>query len=501
MYIPEFHKFEKLIQEFPIVPIAKIIPLKLQPLEIYTKFSQKEFFFLLDSARFHPKTGRFSFIGFNPFMVFKSKGKKIEIIHGEDCEVFDYNPIERLREIFLSYKSSPHPFFPSFSGGAVGYFAYDVGRLFEDFPQLSIDDIGLPEIYLAFYDNIIAIDHLENKIFIISNAWAQADIEKAYRGAIEKIENLSQEMRDGYRIKEKGLDFVTDEEDDLRIISNFSKEGFEEMVRRANEYIRKGDIYQANLSQRFSIETNIEPFLLYRILRAINPSPFAAYINFPEVKIVSSSPERLLRVEGSFVQTRPIAGTRPKGRDAKENLRLRRELILNEKERAEHIMLVDLERNDLGRVCNYGTVKVDEFMVLEEYSHVIHIVSNVCGILSENKDRFDLMRSAFPGGTITGCPKIRCMEIIEELEPVRRGIYCGSIGYLGFNGNMDLNIVIRTFILTQGRAYVQVGAGIVADSEPTKEYYETLHKAEALLKAIKIAERNVANQKLQTTGK
>ncbi|MCM8793935.1 MAG: anthranilate synthase component I family protein, partial [Candidatus Omnitrophica bacterium] len=376
---------------------------------------------------------------------------------------------------------------------------YDLGRLFEKLPCQAKDDLCLPEIYLAFYDTVIAIDHWENKIFLISNAYSK-DNDKAYSEAIEKIEDLIYRLETiNPRDEEKKFNFVWDEEKDLKINSNFSQEGFEEIVRRAKEYISKGDIYQANLSQRFVIESNIEAFSLYRILREINPSPFAAYLNFPEVKVISSSPERLLKVEDRFVQTRPIAGTRPRGKDKEEDLKLRAELILNEKERAEHIMLVDLERNDLGRVCDYGTVKVDEFMVLEEYSHVIHIVSNVCGILSKNKDRFDLIRAAFPGGTITGCPKIRCMEIIEELEPVRRSIYCGSIGYLGFNGNMDLNIVIRTFILTRGKVYVQVGAGIVADSDPTREYYETLHKAEALLKAIKIAEKNATGYRIQAT--
>ncbi|MCM8763519.1 MAG: anthranilate synthase component I family protein [Candidatus Omnitrophica bacterium] len=499
MSIPSFLHFRRLIQQFPIIPVAKIIPLEISPLQICEAIAGEDFSFFLDSARFHHRTGRFSFLGFSPFMVFKSKGESIEFFKGSDKGIITHDPLHRLREIFSSFNSPKFDDFPPFTGGAVGYIAYDAGRLFERLPNLAIDDLELPEVYLGFYDTIIALDHLESKIFLIANAFAQKDIGKAYEDAQERIEKLHQKIQStNSKSSEIILDIVYGGENALKIESNFSKEGFVEIVKRAKEYIKKGDIYQANLSQRFSVETNVEPFFLYRILREINPSPFASYLNFPEVTIISSSPERLLKVEDCFVETRPIAGTRPRGKDYWNNLELRAELILNEKERAEHLMLVDLERNDLGRVCKYGSVKVDEFMALEEYSHVMHIVSNVCGRLNEGRDRFDLIRSAFPGGTITGCPKIRCMEIIEELEPVRRGIYCGSLGYIGFNGNMDLNIVIRTLVLTKGKAYIQAGAGIVADSDPLREYYETLYKAEALLKAIKIAEKN-ASYRLQFT--
>jgi len=271
----------------------------------------------------------------------------------------------------------------------------------------------------------------------------------------------------------------------VKFRSNFTKSGFEKIVRRAKEYIADGDIYQANLSQRFSVDIGRQDaFGLYERLSKINPSPFACFLDFGELKIASSSPERLLKLENNVVQTRPIAGTRPKGKTALQNFTLSRELILSDKERAEHIMLVDLERNDLGRVCEYASVKVDELMLLEKYSHVMHIVSNVTGRLKPLKDRFDLLRAVFPGGTITGCPKIRCMEIIDELEPVARNIYTGSIGYLDFNGDMDLNIAIRTFVIKRNKAYVQTGAGIVADSDPEKEYYETLYKAQALFKSL-----------------
>ena len=280
--------------------------------------------------------------------------------------------------------------------------------------------------------------------------------------------------------------------DELNFQSTFTKQGFEDVVRRAKEYIAAGDIYQANLSQRFSVGIDaVNPLELYERLSEINPSPFACYLDLDGLKIVSSSPERLLKLEDGLVQTRPIAGTRPRGKTRLEDLALSCELILSDKERAEHIMLVDLERNDLGRVCEYGSVKVDELMALEDYSHVIHIVSNVAGRLKNGRDMFDLLAAAFPGGTITGCPKIRCMQIIDELEPVARNIYTGSIGYLGFNQDMDLNIAIRTMVIKDSTAYLQVGAGIVADSDPQKEYYETLYKAQAMFKALQEADEKL----------
>jgi len=502
MYIPTRAEFKKIAKEDLIVPVAKVLPQETQPLNLFERVASEKFAFFLDSARFHSKTGRFSFMGFDPFIIFRSKNYKIELAKGDRREFYEANPINKLRELLCQFRSVKVEGLPDFTGGAVGYFSYDVGRLFEKLPQVAADDLGLADIYLAFYDTIVAFDHSENKTYIITNIFGQKNLDKAYDEAIEKIEKLHQKLQaSSFQLPASSFNIERDIVKDIKIESNFSQEGFEEIVRRAKEYIKKGDMYQANLSQRLSIETDIEPFYLYKVLREVNPSPFAAYLNFDEVKIVSSSPERLLKVKDGFVQTRPIAGTRPRGKDFEENLKLRRELILNEKERAEHIMLVDLERNDLGRVCEYGTVKVDEMMTLEEYSHVIHIVSNVSGRLYQNKDNFDLLRAAFPGGTITGCPKIRCMEIIEELEPVRRGIYCGSVGYLGFNSDMDLNIVIRTFILTGGKAYIQVGAGIVADSDPAREYFETLYKAQGLREALRIAEKNATSYRLQATGR
>ncbi|MBI2447515.1 MAG: anthranilate synthase component I family protein, partial [Candidatus Omnitrophica bacterium] len=349
-----------------------------------------------------------------------------------------------------------------------------------------------PDINLLFVDTIIAFDHIKGSVKVISNAKGIEDTDKSYDEAVDKIERVVARLREGNNLECTGISKycscpdVTSGLNLTSIKSNFTEEGFCKIVKKAKEYIASGDIFQANLSQRFSVPCSLDPFILYKALRSINPSPFAAYLDLGDLQIVSSSPERLLKLEGRDVQTRPIAGTRPRGKTDEEDRRLSNELILNEKERAEHIMLVDLERNDLGRVCEYGSVLVDEFLVLEEYSHVFHIVSNVVGKMRHGMDCFDLLRAGFPGGTITGCPKVRCMEIIDELEPVTRNIYTGSIGYLSFNGDMDLNIVIRTLILTKGIGYLQVGAGIVADSDPVREYYETLYKAEALFKAVDI---------------
>lgn len=440
--------------------------------------------FLLESCRYSPKTGRFSFIGAEPFLIFKSKGSGIQIIRDAKTEVIAGNPIDALRSLLNKYSSLKVPGITGFTGGAVGYFAYDCSSLFERLPKRAKDDLGLPDMFFMFVDTAVVFDHLENKVSVVSNIYPDKPVDKAYDEAAERIERFESSLRGSP--ENSGLAAARNDEHKVsRLQSTFTKSGFESIVRRAKEYIAAGDIYQANLSQRFCIDIGrIDPLVLYEHLSGINPSPFACYLDLGELKIVSSSPERLLRVEDGFVQTRPIAGTRPRGKTPSEDLALSCELILSDKERAEHIMLVDLERNDLGRVCEYGSVKVNELMVLEDYSHVIHIVSNVVGSLKYGKDRFDLIAAAFPGGTITGCPKIRCMEIIDELEPVARNIYTGSVGHLDFNGDMDLNIAIRTLVIKGQKAYAQVGAGIVADSDPEREYYETLYKAEALFKAV-----------------
>jgi len=367
---------------------------------------------------------------------------------------------------------------------------YGARHFFEKLPQGAKDDLGLPDLVFLFVDRLVAYDHLEKRSWFIYLAETSDPFREATRKAIDWMEALEAELNEptigtglgGTRSLLRGPG--PDRSGSAQVEANMTREAFEEMVLRAKRYIRSGDIFQANLSQRLCAPYHAHPFQLYLNLQEINPSPFSCYADLGDFAIVSSSPERLLRKRGDLVETRPIAGTRPRGRTPLEDVEKSLELILSEKERAEHLMLLDLERNDLGRVCRYGTVQVDERMVLEEYSHVIHIVSNVRGQLREEMDAFDLIRAAFPGGTITGTPKVRCMEIIDELEPVARGPYTGSFGYIGFDGELDLNILIRSFVLTGKRAYIQVGSGIVSDSDPAREYQESLFKAQALLEAL-----------------
>ncbi|MFH1612924.1 MAG: anthranilate synthase component I family protein [bacterium] len=452
-----------------LVPVIKFFPMEnFSPVNVFQNFANDKFSFLLESARYHPITGRYSFIGFNPFLIFKSKKNNIEIIYQNKKQKFSAHPIETLKKIMKSFKIEKKNNLPIFTGGAVGYFSYDLVHFFEKVPCKSIDDLDLPECYLLFVKEVIVFDHLKNKIFIVVNAK-----EEEKKQAKERIKEIEEKY---FKNNVPFCDEIISKQKIGKIKSNFTKKNFEKIVKIAKEYIKAGDIFQVNLSQRFNVDIEIHPFIIYKLLREINPSPFASYFNFDDLKIVSCSPERLLHKKNKIVQTRPIAGTRPKGKN--------NELLLDPKEKAEHIMLVDLERSDLGRICEYGTVVADEIMGIEDYSHVSHIVSNVKGVLKNNIDVFDCLKACFPGGTITGTPKIRSMEIIEELEPIKRGIYTGSIGFIDFSGDFDINIVIRTFIIKNNKAYIQVGAGIVADSIPEREYFETLYKAQALIETL-----------------
>jgi aminodeoxychorismate synthase component I len=377
------------------------------------------------------------------------------------------------------------PGFPPFYGGAIGYFGYDVARWFERLPAPPDDDLALPDAELAFFDLAAVVDHHKQELWLIFCPFGERFVK-------EPREQLYEEGAARLLALETRLTGLLPDPPDSSpqvapcIIPGMSEADYAQRVRRCLEYIAAGDIYQANLSHRFAVELGgHSPRSIYRRLREINPSPFAALLELPDVTLVSCSPERLVRLFGDEVETRPIAGTRPRGASADEDRLLVEDLLMSPKERAEHIMLVDLERNDLGRVCAYGSVRVDEFMAVERYSHVSHIVSNIRGRLAPGRDALDLLRAVFPGGTVTGVPKVRCMEIIDELEPVRRGPYTGSIGYLSAGGDLDLNIIIRTLVLAGERAYLHVGAGIVADSDPLREYQETLFKAEALLKALR----------------
>ncbi len=455
---------------------------------------------LLESARVNERTGRYSFITAEPYLIFRSRGENVELSlpatptgkYGRRATV-NKKPLLKLRELLSNYRTERIEGLPPFTGGAVGFFSYDFVRQIEAVPQRAQRDLDIPEAYFVFVDLVIAFDHLQGRSWIIVNPGAREQEmgyrkpgpdqwERLYDEATARLSATAGKLRT-HPTFPPAVEKTGGRQ--VRLEPNMPREAFESMVVRCKEYIAAGDIYQANLSQRFTAAIGaVDPLHLYQVLREINPSPFAAFLDFEGLQLVGSSPERLVRLAQGVADTRPIAGTRRRGSDHAETRGLSAELLTNEKERAEHIMLLDLERSDLGRVCDYGTVAVDELMVVEDYSHVIHIVSNVRGTLSAGKDACDLIGAVFPGGTITGVPKVRCMEIIDELEPVARGPYTGSIGYLANTGDLDLNIIIRTFVVMDGKAHVQVGAGIVADSQPQREYDETLEKAEALKRAV-----------------
>jgi len=455
------------------------------PVEFFDSVWERDYAFFLDSGMSHDRLGRYSFIGFEPFMVFRSKGREIEVIRGRETENIEANPFDVLEGLLKDYRVDETEL--PFPGGAVGFFGYDLKDVLYDLPQLAEDDIKMWDCVLGFYDSVLVFDNLEGKWYLTRCGFTDRD----YREAVEKACECGREMKSLGHMSERpcrSATFPGDKEGNSGGFegykSNFKKEEYLRTLERVKEYIAAGDIYQANLSQRLKADMRIEPWELYKRLRAINPAPFAAFLNFGDIAVVSASPERFFRVEGRRIETRPIKGTRPRGGDSEEDKGLEKELLASEKDKAEHVMIVDLERNDLGKVCEFGSVKVSEFEVIEGYSTVFQMVSTVEGVLRDDVSQVDCLRAMFPGGSITGAPKVRAMEIIEELEPTKRGLYTGSIGYLGFSGNIDLSIVIRTFLVKDNGAYFQVGGGIVADSSPEAEYQETMDKAKALIDAL-----------------
>lgn len=470
-------------------PLIEELPGWLSPPEAFDRFYQERHAVFLDSGMDPQRLGRFSFIGVDPFLIMKSRGREISIITEEGEQRFEGNPFDVLGSLLERCKvgdfSAPVPFV----GGAVGYLAYDLCHFIERLPTSAADDLQLPESYFGFYDAILAFDNLAKRCYVISTGFPELDRTRRLRRAQGRLEEMEYRLSCRYSIQKPTEDTGcgTKEGRELVLKSNFTTNGYIKAVQKVRDYIAAGDVFQVNLSQRFEAELTVHPYELYRRLREINPAPFASYLNFDEVTIVSASPERFLKVDGDWVETRPIKGTRPRGRTAEEDERLAKELLSSIKDRAENVMIVDLERNDLGRVCRYGTVRVTELAILETFPTVFHLTSTVVGRLRPDKTRIDLLKASFPGGSITGAPKVRAMEIIDELEPTRRSVYTGSIGYLSFGDNMDLNIVIRTILVKGNRAYFQVGGGIVYDSEPEAEYQETLDKARALVQALRLA--------------
>ena len=453
--------------------------------ELFELIKDRPYSFFLDSGMDTQRLGRYSFLGSEPFLVMHSRGSEITLIRGQEHKVQHGNPFDTIGKLLELYKLEYCPAPVPFVGGAVGYFSYDLCHFVEHLPSTAIDDFKLPECYLAFYDAIFAFDHLEGRAYLVATGFPELDEGQRLKRAMMRLKEMKTWLHPSPPVIVFNRSPAQNEE--ITLMSNFTPTEYIKAVDRVREYIAAGDVFQVNLSQRFQADLVIPPYELHKILRKVNPAPFASCLNFDGVAIVSASPERFLKVQGDLVETRPVKGTRPRGTDPGEDKSLAQELTHSIKDRAENVMIVDLERNDLGRVCRYGTIKVTELAILETFPTVFHLTSTIVGRLRRGKSDIDLLKATFPGGSITGAPKVRAMEIIDELEPTKRSIYTGSIGYLSFNGDLDINIVIRTFIIKEGRAYFQVGGGIIYDSDAEAEYIETLDKAKALIQALQLA--------------
>ncbi|MBM4322966.1 MAG: anthranilate synthase component I [Deltaproteobacteria bacterium] len=491
MAIPSLEDFKRLAHQGNLIPIFEEIHFDWEtPLSAFRKIDDRKFSFLLESVEGGEKWGRYSFLGSGALLLLRTKGDQFEIL--KNGEVFregkEKDPLRVLEGLLKNYRPVLHDSLPRFFGGAVGYVNYDVVRSFERLPDQLPQGMDLYDCYFMITDTLLVIDNVRQKVKVIFNTYldGQKPLEETYLEAQEKIEKIIVNIQSPAPASPMQKPFFPSP-----LHSNFSREDFMKGVERAKEYIKAGDVIQVVLSQRFSTEVHCDPFDIYRALRSINPSPYLFYLKMGDTTLLGASPEVMVRLEGREIELRPLAGTRRRGKSPEEDLAIKKDLLLDEKERAEHIMLVDLGRNDVGRAAEIGSVEVTELMGVERYSHVMHIVSHIRGVLAEGKDAFDVFRSAFPAGTVSGSPKIRAMEIIEELEPIRRGPYAGAVGYFSFSGNMDTCITIRSILIKDGKAYVQAGAGIVADSDPAKEYDETLHKAQAIFRAIQMAEEGL----------
>lgn len=496
MIEPDFPGFLKLAARGNVVPITKRITADLlTPVSAYLRLAGGgQASFLLESIEGGEKVARYSFLGVNPYRRLRYRDGVAEIVEAGRTEIRTANLFAELRRLTRAYRPVAWSGLPPFTSGAVGYFAYDVARLLERLPDRAQDDLNLPDAQLLFFSRLLAFDHLQNQILLIANVFAggrsRNRLRRQYNQAVKELEAMARTL--DQPLRRPAASRPGGRARPLQVESNFRRDDYLTAVRRAQRYIRAGDIYQVVLSQRFQVPIRTDPFSIYRALRIVNPSPYMYFLDLGDLQVVGSSPEMLVKVQGRTAFYRPIAGTRPRGASEEEDRRLEQHLKQSAKERAEHIMLVDLGRNDLGRVCEYGTVRVDDLMFVERYSHVMHLVSSLRGRLRRNVDCFDALAACFPAGTVTGAPKIRAMEIIDELEPTRRGLYAGCVCYLDFSGNLDSCIAIRTMVVKDGMAYVQAGGGVVADSRPEREYQETLNKARALLAAIELAEKGLA---------
>ena len=490
MYFPNLDQFREKAKQGNLIPVYKPILADLEtPVSAFYKIGKSDYAFLLESVEGGEKAARYSFLGNEPSVVFQSKGNQVKIEATKTGQIIERkceDPFLELENLIKDYQPVEVEGLPRFHGGVVGYLGYDMVRFFEDLPDSTEDDLDLPDSFFMLTDTILVFDHVSHQIKVVANAHVEGDVDAAYETATSQIDELIAKLKQPLKL-ESGL--VTQDIQPAEVKSNFIKVDYEKIIDLAKEYIGAGDIIQVVPSQRFSTPISVEVFEVYRALRMINPSPYMYYLKLGDnLKIAGASPEMMVRVEDGMAETCPIAGTKPRGQTPEEDEALARELIEDPKELAEHVMLVDLGRNDLGRVCEYNTVRVSKMMAIERYSHVMHIVSQVEGKLRQGMSAFDVIRACFPAGTLSGAPKIRAMEIIDELERTRRGCYGGAVGYFSFDGNSDTAITIRTIIVKDGIAYVQAGGGIVADSVNETEFQETVNKARTVIRAVELAE-------------
>jgi anthranilate synthase component I len=496
LYAPSFEDVVQLFDQGDLVPIYRILPADLEtPVSVYLKLAQNdEASFLLESVEGGEQVARYSFLGINPSAILSVHGSEICEDRNGQITTIALRPgedaLHTIKAAMGRYQPVSLPNLPRFVGGAVGFLSYDMVRSFEKLPTTATDNLNLPETAFMLVDTLVMFDHVKHQLIVLSNAHNQGDPRAAYDEAVDRIEAIVARLRSPLPAM-PGAGPIADS----TLTSNVTQQEYEENVRRAKEYIAAGDAFQIVLSQRLTRETNADPFAIYRSLRMLNPSPYMFFLHFPGegMHIIGASPEMMVRFDADSrtAMVRPIAGTAPRGQTHDEDEQNAEDMLADPKERAEHVMLVDLGRNDLGRVCDYGTVTVPEMMIVERFSHVMHIVSHVEGHLRDGLDAYDLVRATFPAGTLSGAPKIRAMEIIEELEGTRRGLYGGAVGYFSYGGSMDTCIAIRTLLMRGRRIYLQAGAGLVADSDPAREYQETLNKARALAVAIENAEQGL----------
>lgn len=483
----KFEKFENLAKKYTAVPIyRRLMADVMTPVSLFLKLREEaENPFLLESVEGGEQLARYSFLGRNPYQILRYEKDEVTLQKEGNVEQLDKTYFEALKELTTRHTEPEIPELPRLTGGAVGFSSYDTVREIEHLPNTPPSEMEIPEAIWAFYDEVFAFDHVKQQIIIIKTVFiddtADVDVKQRYEQAQKRLDELEELV---YQPLPETNSFSINPEN---LTSNIARDEFEDMVKKAKEYIYEGDIFQVVLSQRFETDFEGDRFMLYRALRMVNPSPYLFYLDFEDFALVGSSPEVLVRVQDETAQLLPIAGTRPRGETDKEDLALEEDLKNDPKEIAEHVMLVDLGRNDLSRVCKPGTVRPVREQVIERYSHVMHIVSDVKGQLAEHQTAVDALMQCFPAGTVSGAPKIRAMEIIDELEPTKRGPYAGAVGYFDFSGNMDTCIVIRTMLVTDSNVYIQAGAGIVADSDPGKEYIETKNKAGALVEALSVA--------------